>query len=224
MAKIIVDHRERYSGIIKEFAKRKMDVEVKQLESADFILETKDMDGGIVTVGIEKKTQNDFINSIIDRRIIQQLMNLKEHFTKPLLVIEGEENIYTLRNFHPNAIRGMLATIAIDFQVPIIYTKNFRDTASLIEVISKRLDQPKRHVSFLPKRVLPTLREQQEYVIQSIPTVGPTLARALLKKFKSVQGIVNANKEDLQKVDKIGKKKASTIIETLTKKYDEETK
>ncbi len=222
MAKIIVDHRERYSGIIKEFAKRKLDIEVKQLETADFILETKDLEGNIVTVGIEKKTQNDFINSIIDRRIIQQLMNLKEHFTKPLLVIEGEENIYTLRNFHPNAIRGMLAAIAIDFQVPIIYTKNFRDTASLVEVIAKRLDQPKRHVSLLPKRVLPTLKEQQEYIIQSIPTVGPTLAKALLTEFKSVKGIVNANKEALQKVDKIGEKKASAIVDTLTKKYERE--
>jgi len=220
MAKIIVDHRERYSGIIKEFAKRKMDVEVKQLESADFILETKDMDGGIVTVGIEKKTQNDFINSIIDRRIIQQLMNLKEHFTKPLLIIEGGENIYTLRNFHPNAIRGMLAAIAIDFQVPIIYTKNFRDTASLIEVIAKRLDQPKRHVSFLPKRVLPTLKEQQEYIVQALPTVGPTLAKFLLKKFKSIRNIANADEKELQQVDKIGKKKAGVIIKTLTEEYN----
>ncbi len=224
MARIIVDHRERSSGIIKEFARRKLDVEVKQLEVADFILETKDDQNNTVTVGIEKKTQNDFINSIIDRRIIQQLMNLKEHFTKPLLIIEGEENIYTLRNFHPNAIRGMLAAIAIDFQVPIIYTKNFRDTASLIEVVAKRLDQPKRHVSFLPKRVLPTLKEQQEYIVQSIPTIGPTLAKALLKEFKSVQGVVNASKDALQEVDKIGKKKASTIMETLTKEYNEETK
>ena len=65
MTRLIIDHRERYSGIIKEFAKRKMDYEVKQIVSADFILESKDSENNIVTVGIEKKTQNDFINSII---------------------------------------------------------------------------------------------------------------------------------------------------------------
>lgn len=224
MAKIIVDHRERLSGIIEELARRKLDVEVKQLEVADFILETKDDQNNIVTVGIEKKTQNDFINSIIDRRIISQLIALKENFTRPLLIIEGEDNIYTLRDFHPNAIRGMLASIAIDFQVPVIYTKNFRDTASLIEVIARRLDQPKRHISLMPGRKPPTLKEQQEYVIQSIPTVGPTLAKALLKEFKSVKGVVNASNEALQKVDKIGKKKAGSIIDTLTKEYREEIK
>ena len=86
MTKIIVDHRERASGIIKELEKKKLDIKIEQLVSADFVLETKDKDGKITTVGVEKKTQNDFINSIIDRRLITQLINLKEHFSTPLLI------------------------------------------------------------------------------------------------------------------------------------------
>lgn len=220
MATIIIDHRERSSGIIKELAKRKLDVKVKQLVTADFIIQTKDSNGVIHNVGIEKKTQTDFLNSIIDKRIIKQLITLKENFSVPLIIIEGSENIYRLRNFHPNAIRGMLAAIAIDFQVPILHTKNFRDTASLLEIIAKRLENPPRHISLLKKRKPASLKEQQEFLIESLPGVGPTLAKSLLKKFKSVKKVINAKEEKLQKTEKIGKTKAKEIKKIIDLKYN----
>lgn len=219
MTKIIVDHRERYSGIIPELAKRGLDIEVQQLVTADFIVQTKDSNGIIHNVGIEKKTQADFLNSIIDKRILSQLVTLKENFSIPLLVIEGRENIYQLRNFHPNAIRGMLAAIAIDFQIPILHTKNFRDTAALLEVIAKRLEKSPRALSLLAKRKPITTKEYQEYIIQSLPGVGPTLAKSLLKKFKSIKKIVNASEKKLQEVEKIGKKKAQEIKKVLDAYY-----
>ena len=220
MARIVIDHRERRSGIIKELAKRDIDVEVKQLIAADFIIETKDKNGIIHNVGIEKKTQSDFLNSIIDKRIISQLIALKENFSIPLIIIEGSDNIYMLRNFHPNAIRGMLAAIAIDFQVPIIHTKNYRDTASLLEIIARRLETPKKHFSLLKKKKPASLKEQQEYLVESLPGVGSTLAKSLLKKFKSVKKVMNAKDDKLKKVDKIGKKKAEEIKRVLESTYD----
>jgi Fanconi anemia group M protein len=219
--KIIVDHREKASGIITELAKRGFDVEVKQLVTADYVVESKDRQGNIVTVGIERKVQSDFLNSIIDRRIIEQLMYLKENFTVPLLVIEGSENIYTLRNFHPNAVRGMLASIAIDFQIPIIHTKSPKDTVALLEVIAKRLEKPKSHPSLLSKRKPASLQEQQEYLVESLPMIGPQMARTLLKTFGSVKNIVNADEKDLLKIDKMGKKKVEKVKEVLNKLYEE---
>ena len=138
MTKIIVDHRED-KEIIRELTKQGLDLEIKQLAVADFIIQTKDNEGNIKDLAIERKSQMDFINSIIDKRLVTQLINLKEYYPLQLLIIEGSRNIFSIRNFHPNAIRGMLASIAIDFQVPIIYTKNFRDTASFLNIIAKRL-------------------------------------------------------------------------------------
>ncbi len=60
MNKIIVDHRERASGIIKELAKKGMEIEIKQLIAGDFIIQSKDMNEKIVNVGIEKKNSNRF--------------------------------------------------------------------------------------------------------------------------------------------------------------------
>ncbi len=221
MQRIIVDHRERNSGIIRELAKHDVEVITKQLISADFIIQTKDIEEKIQTLGIERKTINDFLNSIIDKRILTQLIQLKKSFDIPLLIIEGTENIYQIRNFHPNSIRGMLTTIAIDFQIPIINTMSYRDTANLLLTIAKRLDKPQRHISLLKRKKPLTLKEQQEFLIETLPGIGPTLSKALLKKFKSVKAIINAKEEHLKKVEKIGPKKAEKIKKVTEENYKE---
>ena len=218
--KIIVDHRERPSGIIKELGRRGFDVEVRQLITADYIVESKDRAGNTITVGIERKVQSDFLNSIIDRRIIEQLVYLKENFSIPLLIIEGSENIYTLRNFHPNSVRGMLASIAIDFQVPMIHTKNTNDTAALLEVIARRLERPRSQLSLLKKKKPATLKEQQEYLVESLPLIGPQMAKTLLKSFKSVKNVMNAAEDELLKIDNMGKKKIEGIKAVIDKEYE----
>lgn len=213
--KVIVDYRERPSGIVVHLAKLNIEVEVKSLLVADFIISTENSEGKTQLVGIEKKTRNDFLNSVIDKRLIKQLIDLKEQFELPLLVIEGSQNFYTLRRFHPNAIRGMLAAIAIDLKIPILYTRNVRDTAALIGVISKRLSGPHRDISLMHKKKPLTLKEQQQFVIESLPGVGPTVASNLLSYFGSVEKVFNASKDDLQKVGKIGKKRAEVIRQVI---------
>ena len=218
MVKIIVDHRES-KEIIRELIKQDLDVEIKQLNTADIILQTKDLDNNIKTIGIERKTQLDFINSIIDKRIINQLIVLKENFEIPLLIIEGIDNIYTLRNMHPNAIRGMLSSIAIDYQIPIIHTRGYRDTAALIHTISKRLEKSRKPISLLKQRKPLTLKEKQELIIETFPGIGPSLAKSLLKEFKTVKKIINASEKNLQKVEKLGPKKASEIKKVIEEEY-----
>ena len=217
MTKIIIDHREDKS-LIKELAK-KHDIEIKQLITADYIIQGKDPEGNNLLIGIERKTNQDFLNSIIDKRIIQQLIYLKDNFTIPLLIIEGTENLYEIRNFHPNSIRGMLSSIAIDYQIPILHTRNQRDTAAFITTIATRLEKPKKLFPLLKKRKPLTLKEQQELIIESFPGIGPNLAKNLLKKFRSVKKIINASEASLQKVEKIGKKKSQEIKKVIGEEY-----
>ena len=62
MQTIIVDQRERSSGIVKELTKKDIKIEIRQLVIADFVIQTKDSEGKIIDVGIERKTTNDFLN------------------------------------------------------------------------------------------------------------------------------------------------------------------
>lgn len=210
MTKVIIDNRES-KDFIKELIKEEIEIERKQLDIADFILQTKNINNQIQNVGIERKTTQDLLNSIIDKRLINQLIVLKENFDVPILIIEGEENIYAMRNFHPNSIRGIISTIAIDFQIPIIYTKNYRDTAKYIALIAKRLEKTRKPLSLTPKRKPLTLKEKQLYAIESLPGIGPTIAQSLIKEFKTIKSIVNADEKELQKVEKIGKLKAKEL-------------
>ena len=219
MQTIIVDQRERSSGIVKELTKKDIKTEIRQLVIADFVIQTKDSEGKIIDVGIERKTTNDFLNSIIDKRLITQLIALKENFQLPLLIIEGSENIYSLRNFHPNSIRGMLASIAIDFQIPILFTRNIKDTAALLAIMVKRLEKPIKNISLLKKRKPLTLKEQQEYLIESLPGIGPTLSKSLLKRFKTVKRVINAKEKKLIKIKKLGPKKIEEIKKVVESEY-----
>ena len=89
-------------------------------------------------MGVELKTKDDFLRSIIDKRLLQQLKELKQNFDIPIIILQGEEDIYSLRKIHKNAIQGMLATIAVSYNIPILTTKNPIEQANLLRIIAKR--------------------------------------------------------------------------------------
>ena len=102
----------------------------KQLEIGDYIL-SKD-------VCVERKTIEDFVNSMIDGRLFTQLVNLRESYPKPLILVEGNfEEIFNLRNIHKNSIIGALTSIALDYQTPIINTKTQTKPPSIYTLLQK---------------------------------------------------------------------------------------
>jgi len=210
--KIFADYREKGSGVIKELVEMNAEIKLEQLNTADYVLSSR--------CGVEFKTVEDFAQSIIDGRLLDQLKQLKNNFEKPLVVVEGEHNLFSVRNIHPNAIRGMLATIAVSYGIPVLFSRNSKETAALLLVIAKReQEETGKDFSMHADRKPLSLNEQQEYVVSALPNVGGTLAKELLKKFKTIKKIVNAKEDKLQKVGKIGEIKAKKIREVLDKEY-----
>ena len=210
---IFADHREKSSGVVKELIELSANIRLEQLESADYLLSDR--------CGVEIKTVEDFVSSIIDGRLLLQLKDLKKNFERPLLIIEGVEDIFAVRNVHANAIRGMLATIAVSYGIPLLYSRNAKETAALLLIIAKR-EQEQRGKEFTMhgEKTVWSLKDLQEYIVSAFPGVGGTLAKPLLKKFKSVKSVVNASVKELQEVEKIGPKKAERIREVLDKNYE----
>lgn len=211
--RIIADNREQNSGILKIFSDKNIELKMQNLLTADYIASSR--------VGIERKSVIDFASSIIDKRLLTQIRELKNNFERPLIIIEGTEDIYSVRNIHPNAIRGMLATIAISYGIPILYSKDQRDTAELIISIAKR-EQEELGSNFEmhsePKPLI--AKELQEYIVQSLPNVGSTLAKSLLQEFKSVKRIFNADVNELKGIENIGTKKAEAIKKIIDSDYE----
>lgn len=205
---IFVDSRE--NNIEEYFKQYDCDVQKKLLLCADFLVSDR--------VCIERKTVNDFVNSITDKRLFQQLKNMKDNFEKPILIIEGEETLYG--SLQPNIIRGALSSIAIDLGIPIIWTRDMADTAGIVYWIAKREQLiEKRNNVLRNKKVPETTEEKQEYLISSLPDISVVRAKALLEHFKTPEAVFNANEEDIIKVKGIGKKIAKNIRKVLEEKY-----
>jgi len=207
---IVADHREKDNKIVKELIDLGISVRTAQLVSADYLVSGK--------VGVELKKVADFVNSIVDGRLLGQVKDLKSNFDKAVVIIEGEEDIYSVRNVHANAIRGMLASIVLDFSVPVLYTKNPRDTAALLAVMAKREQDSSRDFSYHERKPRST-KEQQEFIISAFPGIGPLMARNLLNYFGSIKNVVNASKSELVALEGIGEKTADKLLEMFEEKY-----
>ncbi|MBI4894999.1 MAG: hypothetical protein HY831_00765 [Candidatus Aenigmarchaeota archaeon] len=219
MDKIVIyaDHREngtRIPDLLKNKSDSKISVDViqKQLGVADFLLSER--------VAVERKTVEDFLQSIVDGRLFKQASNLKRSYKKPLLIIEGEDDIFSSRNIHPNAICGAMASISIDSCIPIIWTKNQKETANFLYTIAKREQtELEKSVRIREKIRLLTKNQRQEYIVSGLPKISTVLARRLLEYFKTPENIFKASEEELVKVDGIGKDRAKIIRKSLTRKY-----
>lgn len=209
---VLADHREKDNKVVKELIDLGISVRTDQLVSADYLVSGR--------VGVELKKVPDFVASLIDGRLLEQVRDLKNNFDKAVLIIEGEEDIYSVRKVHANAIRGMLASIVLDFSVPVLYTKNSKDTAGLLAVMAKREQEKGGEFSYHSAKPR-NMKEQQEFIVSSLPGVGVLMARNLLNYFGSIKGVVNASKEELIKLEGVGEKTASRILELFEKGYRE---
>ena len=210
---IYADHREKGSNIIRNLADMENTVvKLSALNFADYVLSDR--------VAAELKAVEDFVQSILDGRLLEQIKELKRNYERPLVVIEGEQDIFSVRNIHPNSIRGMMATIIVSYGIPLIQTKNSKETAALFSIIAKR-EQEETSNNFNPHadRKPLTLKEQQEYLVSALPGVGLTFSKPLLKRFKSIKNLVNASVYELQEVEKIGEVKAKQIKDVFEGEY-----
>lgn len=194
--KIVADYREKNSMVASEIIHLGVDVQFQELKVADYLVNN---------TAIERKTVSDFISSMINKRIFRQLEEIKQ-YPKYFLIIEGieQQELYNEKNggINANAIRGMLLSIILKFQVPIIFTKNEEDTAAFIYVLAKKSE--KKDVALNAKKKSFNIEEQKQFILESFPGIGPTTAKKLLEEFKSIKKIINTPMEDLEKV--IGKK------------------
>jgi ERCC4-related helicase len=209
---IIADHREKAGTVLKELtAHDEVRLELRQLDVGDYLLSDR--------VVVEYKTVKDFVDSIVDGRLLQQLRGLRS-YQRPIIVIEGEEDLYGVRNVHPNAILGMLAAVTVSYNIPVLFTRSSRETAALLILIAKR-EQEHGKPDFQQHGQKPaTDVELQEYIVSGLPHVGSVLAKELLSHLRTLQNIVNASEEELRKVPKVGEKKAKAIHDIVRKEYD----
>ena len=207
---VYVDSREGNSKVIRALDTIGVKVKINTMSVADYQVSED--------VAIERKTAKDFVDSIVDKRLFKQARMMMEEFKKPVMILEGDDFYSGFIN--PNAIRGAMTSIALDYGISIIPTRTEEDTAAMIKRIAIREQKgEKRSIQIRTERKPQNLWEQQLFIIESLPNIGPVHAKRLLEHFGSVKAVLDADEKKLQEVEGIGKKTAKNIRDVVEGKY-----
>ncbi len=207
---VYADSREGNSKVIRYLSQMEMDVKIQSMAVGDYQVSDE--------VAIERKTAKDFVSSMIDKRLFKQARELSEEFKRPLMILEGDDLYSGMVN--PNAIRGTIASIALDFGISIIPTRDAQDTAAMIKRIAIREQSgEKTNIQIRTDKKPVSLWEQQLFIVESLPSIGPVNAKNLLEHFGSVSQVFNASESELMEVEGIGKITAQSIRKVIDSKY-----
>jgi Fanconi anemia group M protein len=213
---IVVDQRELDSSIAKDLSRREgIQTRLETLAVGDYVLSDR--------VVVERKTVADFLDTLTggdERSMFEQLKDASRNYARPVVVVEGGD-LYGERNVHPNAIRGALASLTVDFGASVLRTDDETETAELLRVVATReQEDADRTVSVHGEKSSKTLAEQQEYVVAAVAEVGPVTAQSLLEELGSVEAVMTADVETLKEAEGVGDVTAERIREVVASDYD----
>lgn len=204
--RIVVDEREKKSGIPDLLKAVGINLEIKTLQIGDYIVAPETV--------VERKSISDLISSIFDGRLFDQCNRLKEHFANPVILMEGNVDEIEQIVENPLVFYGALSSIAIDFKIPVIPTPSAAHTAKMLVSMCSRKEISKG--PFLKKiKKSDDLQRQQLAVLCSLPGIGETLATRMLQKFGSPARTLNASFAELAKVEGLGETRAKKIKHML---------
>ena len=210
--RIVVDERERKSGIPELLRAVGINMEVKTLPIGDYIVAPETV--------VERKSLQDLVSSVFDGRLFDQCSRLKEHFQFPIILMEGNVDEIEEITENPLIFYGAVSRIAIDFKIPIIPTPSATHTAKLLVSMCSRKEGAQG--PFLKKiKKSNDIQKQQLSVLSSLPGVGEKLAIRMLEKFGTPLRVFTASLSELGKVEGLGEaraKKIKKMLETKSKR------
>ncbi|GAH99502.1 unnamed protein product [marine sediment metagenome] len=129
--------------------------------------------------------------------------------------------MHSRRKIHPNAIRGALAALVVEFNIPILPTRDEKETALILVAIARREQVGEaREVAIRGEPKSLALPEQQRFVVEGLPGVSAVLAKRLLEHFGTVERVIAASEDELRQVRGIGREKAKKIKLVLNSRYE----
>ena len=207
---IICDNRETASAVVRALSLMGASLKLKQLPVADYILSER--------VGIERKSAQDFNDSVKDGRLFNELFELKNNFVRPILLLEGDPFINS--NINRNALYGAITSIILNLGITIYKTTDPADSAMFIYQLAKKEQSvSKMEVKLRFDKKPIEITSLLEYIVAGIPGINALRAKNLLRELKSLQEIFNAEIGDLMNVENIGKKIAQEIYKLSRFKY-----
>ena len=207
--RIVVDERERKSGIPDLLKAIGMGVEMKTLPIGDYIVAPETI--------VERKSIKDLMASVFDGRLYDQCTRLKENFEHPIVLVEGNVDEIEEITDNPLVFYGAISRVTLEFKIPIIHTPSASHTAKLLVALCSKKDGPTG--PYLKKiKKSSNLETQQLSTLSSLPGIGEKFAVRMLEKFGTPLKVFTATTSELAKVEGLGESRAKKIKNMLTTK------
>ncbi len=192
---IIADDREPDSVINQLNAYDNIKLIKQRLAIGDY-----EIDGRLL---VERKTLQDLVASIKDGRLFKQAYRLANSSLQTLIILEGTtKNLKS--SMRREAIQGALITVSIYFAIPLLRSMHPQETAQLM-LYAAQQGQVITNSTLQRKGKRPKgKRKTQLHILQGLPNIGSERANALLDQFGSVEAVLTATINELQKIDSIG--------------------
>ncbi len=210
--KVIVDVHEENSPVLFFLERLGARLEIKHLDVADYVVSER--------IGIERKSAQDYVNSMFNLRLFDQAKRLSEAYEKPVIIVEGNVFDYAKRK----AILGSFSSLFLDYNVAVFHTNDSEETAELIYLLAKREKEKGAKLKIRSKPRMLTLREKQLFLISGLPNINVKLAERLLYRFGTPRKVFTASRRELEKVNGIGEKISREIERVLDTPYSEAKK
>jgi len=195
-----------------------LDFKVKKLYVGDYVVEGKN---GVIAV--ERKAISDYISSLVDGRLQNQLYNLSTYYEYSFLVIVGYVSYALMYSkFRRDAYIASLISASLkksptgkSGQVIVVNVETDYDFALFLKMLQKFLNE--QELYRLPRLVVNKEDKELMYasMLTAIPGIGEEKAKAIIRKFKTIQNVANATIEQLMNVEGIGRKTAERIYKFM---------
>ncbi len=207
--RIVVDERERKSGIPDLLKSIGLNIEMKTLPIGDYIVAPETI--------VERKSIRDLMASVFDGRLFDQCTRLKEHFENPIVLMEGNVDEIEEITENPLIFYGAISRVVLDFKIPVIPTPSAAHTAKLLVSMCSRKDSVQG--PYLKKiKKSNDLEKQQLSSLCSLPGIGEKFAVRMLTKFGTPLKVFSATTAELAKVEGLGEARAKKIKKVLDTK------
>jgi ERCC4-type nuclease len=194
MVTLVADAAQKGNDILAALADKKVRVVYANMQIGDYQITDN--------VYVTYMTSDAFVRGLADKRLYREVLELKRSCPEPVLLVEGP-NVYETKDANAYVIDGALAFISVLNRVPVIFTSDAEESADILFMATNQMqfglgfevhaeDQKTKKREF---------KEVQLDVLAALPGIGPTIAKALVKQYGSLQGIFGASAEDLAGVN-----------------------
>ena len=183
--------------------------------SFDYLLAHEDR-----RVGVERKESGDFVQSILDGRLWEQLYIMSTFCPLSYLVVIGNVSVALIqRNFPRSAYLGALVSATLKRSpegfmghVSVVTLDTSYDFKEFLRLVCRKLTEEEVRLPVKPVRKA-DLKALQVQTLATLPGVGERYAQELLEAFGNIYNVVNADLRALSKI--LGEKRAMRVYRFL---------